>query len=67
MVKLRIYSEVSFKVDVEMKGVESDSRDYDVQQHRKEIYDYLQKKLDAAFSEAQDLKLHYFSFSLAKS
>ena len=66
MVKVRIYSEVSFEVDMDIEGINTDSRDYDVQQHRKEIYDYLKDKLDAAFGDSQDLTLHYFEFSLAK-
>jgi hypothetical protein len=66
MVKVRIYSEVSFEVDMDIEGINADSRDYDVQQHRKEIYDYLKDKLDAAFGDSQDLTLHYFEFSLAK-
>jgi hypothetical protein len=63
MATLRIYSEVSFKVDMDLSGVTAETRDYDVQQHRKEIYDYLQKKFSAAFGDARDLKIHFFEFS----
>jgi len=65
MVKMRIYSEISLKVDLPLNGVDALTRDYDVQRHRKEVYDYLQEKLAAAFTDTQDLKVHYFEFSIA--
>jgi len=66
MVKMRIYSEISLKTDLPLKGVDALTRDYDVQRHRKEVYDYLQEKLAAAFADTQDLKVHYFEFSIAQ-
>lgn len=65
MVKVRIYSEVSFKVEMDLKGVDYKTRDYDVQRHRKVIYDFLQERLKSAFGDAEDLSLHYFEYSLA--
>lgn len=65
MVRIRIFSEVSLEAAMDLEGVDSRTRDYDVQQHRKEIHDYLQKRLSAAFGDADNLKLHYFEFSVA--
>ena len=65
MVKVRIYTEISFKVDMDLEGVDTGTRDYDVQQHRAEVHDYLSRKLASAFGDAEDLRLHYFEFSIA--
>ena len=66
MVKVRIYSEFSFKTDIQLKDVDKQTRDYDIQRHRKEIHDYLQQKLGAAFGGAEDLTLHYLEFDVVK-
>jgi hypothetical protein len=65
MAKLRIYSEFSLKADLPLGGVDAKTRDYDVQRHRQEVHDYIQKKLEGAFADAEDLKMHYFEFSIA--
>lgn len=65
MAKLRIYSEISLKADLPLGGVDMQTRDYDVQRHRQEVYDYLHERLSRAFADAQDLKMHYFEFSIA--
>ena len=64
MAMLRIYSEVSFKADLPLEGVDERTRDFDVQRRRKEVLDYLQKRLAAAFSDSRDLTVHYFGFSV---
>lgn len=66
MVKMRIYSEFSFKADMQLKDVDARTRDYDVQRHKAEVQDYLQKRLAAAFPDAKDLTLHYLEFSPAQ-
>ncbi len=65
MAKLRIYSEISLKADLPLGGVDAQTRDYDVQRHRKEVYDYLHERLAKAFADAQDLTMHYVEFSVA--
>lgn len=65
MAKLRIYSEFSLKADLPLGGVDTHTRDYDVQRHRKEVYDYLHERLSKAFADAEDLNMHYFEFSVA--
>lgn len=65
MAKMRIYSEISFKADLPLKGVDAGTRDFDVQRHRKEVLDYLQGRLAAALKDAKDLTVHYFEFSVA--
>lgn len=64
MAKLRVYSEVSFEADLPMENVDARTPDYDVQRHRKEVLDYLQERLAAAFKDSRDLKVHYFEFSV---
>ncbi len=66
MAKIRIYSEISLKTDLLLKGVDTQTRDYDVQRHRKEVYDYLQERLAKAFDDVQNLTVHYFEFSIAQ-
>ncbi|MCX6339449.1 MAG: hypothetical protein NTX71_05970 [Candidatus Aureabacteria bacterium] len=66
MVKMRIYSEISLKANVPLKDVDARTRDYDVQRHKKEVYDYLQERLAKAFADAHDLTVHYFEFSVAQ-
>lgn len=65
MAKLRIYSEFSLKADLPLGGVDTQTRDYDVQRHRQEVYDYIHERLSNAFADAEDLKMHYFEFSVA--
>ncbi|MEI6632445.1 MAG: hypothetical protein WCP22_01365 [Chlamydiota bacterium] len=65
MAKLRIYSEISLKADLPLEGVDARTRDFDVQRHRKEVLDYLQERLAAAFKDSRDLTVHYFEFSVA--
>jgi hypothetical protein len=65
MAKMRLYSEISFKADLPLPGVDASTRDFDVQRHRKEVLDYLQGRLAAALKDAQEIKVHYFEFSLA--
>jgi hypothetical protein len=59
---MRIYSEISFKVDMDLAGVDEHTRDYDVQRHKKEIYDFLQKRLASTFGDARDMTIHYLEF-----
>jgi hypothetical protein len=66
MAKLRIYSEFSMKADLPLGGVDAHTRDYDVQRHRQEVYDYLHERLAKAFADTRDLKMHYFEFSVAE-
>lgn len=65
MAKLRIYAEISLKSDLRIEGVDSKTRDFDVQRHRKEVLDYLRERLAAAFKDSRDLTVHYFEFSVA--
>jgi hypothetical protein len=65
MAKMRIYSEISFKADLKLEGVDARTPDFDVQRHRKEVLDYLKERLGAAFKDSRDLTVHYFEFSVA--
>jgi hypothetical protein len=33
-----------------------------VQRHKKEIYDFLQKRLASTFGDARDMTIHYLEF-----
>jgi hypothetical protein len=41
MIRLQIAPDIEFKMDLEVEGVNSGSRDYDVQQHKAEVYQEL--------------------------
>ncbi|WP_179115097.1 hypothetical protein [Solemya velum gill symbiont] len=54
--------EIEFKMDIEVPDVEADSRDYDVQQHKAEVYAEFERRLRSVFPEG--LKCHTFEFGL---
>ena len=51
MIRLQISPEVEFKMDLDLGGVDTSSRDYDVQQHRAEVYAEFERRLRQAFPE----------------
>lgn len=66
MTKLRfqIAPDVEFKLDLEVAGITSDSRDYDVQQHKAEVYQEFERRLKQAFPEG--VKIDRFDFGLSR-
>jgi len=54
--------EIEFKMEIEVEGVDTDSRDYNVQQHKSEVHEEFMRRLNAAFPEG--LKVHSFEFGL---
>ncbi len=57
-VRVQMAPELELKMDVKITGVDVDSRDWDVQQHKVEVYAEFERRLKAAFPEG----LHVYSF-----
>jgi hypothetical protein len=62
-IRLQIAPDVEFKMDLEVEGIDSGSRDYDVQQHKAEVYQEFQRRLNNAFPEG--IKIDSFEFGLS--
>jgi hypothetical protein len=58
----QIAPDVEFKMDMELEGVSSGSRDYDVQQHKAEVYQEFELRLRKAFPEG--IRIDRFEFGL---
>ena len=58
----QIAPDVEFKMDVELEGVSAGSRDYDVQQHKAEVYAEFERRLKKAFPEG--IRINTFEFGL---
>ena len=65
MAKIRLQSapDIEFKMDLEVEGIDAGSRDYDVQQHKAEVYQELERRLKNAFPEG--IKIDRFEFGLS--
>jgi hypothetical protein len=62
-IRLQIAPDIEFKMDLEVEGIDSGSRDYDVQQHKAEVYQELERRLKNAFPEG--VKIDRFEFGLS--
>lgn len=64
MKKLRfqIAPDVEFKMELEVEGISPASRDYDVQQHKTEVYGEFERRLKDAFPEG--FRIDGFDFGL---
>ncbi|WP_211263192.1 hypothetical protein [Thioalkalivibrio nitratireducens] len=54
--------EMELKMDLDVEGVDIDSRDWDVQQHKAEVYTEFERRMKEAFPEG--LRVHSFEFGL---
>ena len=61
-IRLQIAPEIEFKMEVEVEGVDPNTRDYDVQQIKTVVYEEFEKRLKAAFPEG--MQIHMFEFGL---
>jgi hypothetical protein len=61
-IRFQIAPDVEFKMDIELEGVSAGSRDYDVQQHKAEVYKEFERRLKNAFPEG--IKIDRFEFGL---
>ena len=62
-IRFQIAPDIEFKIDLEVEGISSGSRDYDVQQHKAEVYQELERRLRNAFPEG--FKIDRFEFGLS--
>ena len=62
-IRLQIAPDIEFKMDLEVEGIDAGSRDYDVQQHKAEVYQELERRLKNAFPEG--VKIDRFEFGLS--
>jgi len=65
MEKLRfqIAPDVEFKMDLKVEGIGAGSRDYDVQQHKAEVYREFEQRLRNAFPEG--VRIDRFEFGVS--
>lgn len=63
MVRVKIAPDLEFKMNIELEGITIDSRDHDVQQHKKEVVEAFLAQLRKGFQE-KDIKLDTFAFAL---
>jgi len=61
--RFQIAPDVEFKMDMELEGISSGSRDYDVQQHKTEVYQEFERRLKKAFPEG--IRIDRFDFGLS--
>ena len=60
MTHIQIAPDVEFKLDIELLSISDDSRDYDLQQHKAEVYAMFEARLKKAFPEG--FKINTFEF-----
>ena len=62
MAHIKLAPNVEFKMDNDLEGVSDSTRDYDVQQHKTEVYAEFEKRLASVFPEG--FKIDTFEFGL---
>ncbi len=60
MTHIQIAPDVEFKLDIDLSGIDEDSRDYDIQQHKAEVFAMFETRLKIAFPEG--FKINTFEF-----
>jgi hypothetical protein len=63
--RLRISPEMDFYLDMELQGATERTRDYDIQEYEKVVYDEFIDRIKKAFPEG-DFRLHTFDFNVAR-
>jgi hypothetical protein len=63
-IRFQIAPDVEFKMDLEVEGVTAESRDYDIQQHKAEVYHEFERRLQQAFPEG--IHIDSFDFGLSQ-
>jgi len=63
-IRFQIAPDVEFKLELEVEGVTPGTRDYDVQQHKSEVYQEFERRLNEAFPEG--VRIDRFEFGLSK-
>ena len=65
-IRFQIAPDVEFKMDMELEDVSRGSRDYDVQQHKAEVYKEFERRLKDAFPEGFTIDRFEFGLYLEK-
>jgi len=60
MTHIQIAPDVEFKLDIELPEITDNTRDYDLQQHKAEVYTVFEERLRKAFPEG--FKINTFEF-----
>ena len=60
MIHVQIAPDVEFKLDIELPDISDNIRDYDLQQHKAEVYAMFEDRLKKAFPEG--FKINTFEF-----
>ncbi len=63
--RLRISPDMDFYLDVELQGVNEHTREYDIQQYEKIVYDDFVNRIKKAFPEG-DFRVYTFDFTTAR-
>ncbi len=63
--RLRISPDMDFYLDMELQGVNERTRDYDIQQYEKAVYDEFISRIRKAFPEG-DFRVYTFEFNVAR-
>ncbi len=62
MTHVQIAPDVEFKLDIDLPEITDTTRDYDLQQHKAEVYALFEERLKQAFPEG--FKINTFEFGL---
>ena len=65
MIHVQIAPDVEFKLGIDLQDVADDARDYDLQQHKAEVYALFEERLRKAFPEG--FKINTFEFGMDTS
>jgi hypothetical protein len=59
-VRFKIAPDIEFKLELEVEGVDLSTRDYDVQQHKTEVYQEFERRIKRAFPEGYSIDTFEF-------
>jgi hypothetical protein len=65
MVRVRMAPDIEFCMEVDLPGIDEQSRDHDVQQHKALVHAAFMEKINKGFPDG-DLKIDTFTFGLDK-
>jgi len=63
--RMRISPDMDFYLDMELQGATEMTRDYDIQQYEKIVFDEFVKRIKMAFPEG-DFRVYNFEFNVAR-
>jgi len=66
MTHIQIAPDVEFKLDIDLPEITETSRDYDLQQHKAEVYAVFEERLKKAFPEGYKINTFEFGQDVGK-